>query len=113
MLERYTSSKPSLAREVTLTARLAGKWQMLMAGRWEVGGEVKRSWQDRIASSLSLCPCAECPCQKGLLQRILRHFDVCCSVMSNNLQSKVEISRAGRRTTYAIISYFLAPGLCR
>ena len=38
MLERYTSSKPSLAREVTLTARLAGKWQMLMAGRWEVGG---------------------------------------------------------------------------
>ena len=38
MLERYTSSKPSLAREVTLTARLAGKWQMLMAGRREVGG---------------------------------------------------------------------------
>ena len=61
MLERYTSSKPSLAREVTLTARLAGKWQMLMAGRWEVGGEVKRSWQDRIESSLSLCPCALVP----------------------------------------------------
>ena len=38
MLERYTSSKQSLASEVTLTARLEGKWKMMMDGRWEVGG---------------------------------------------------------------------------
>jgi hypothetical protein len=59
----------------------------------------------------------------GLWQRIvrhpIRHGDCVAAIQASSGIGRtkharmVEISRAAQGTTYAIISYFLAPGLCR
>jgi hypothetical protein len=63
-----------------------------------------------------------CPCQKGLLQRVvvrhtceIRHGDCVAEgiVIGKVLVTRTKHLRDQQGTNYAIICYFLAPGLCR